>query len=67
MSRKDYVRLAELTGRSLAVASEHGGEAARTAIYGELYEPLVDMLKADNPAFDQLRFSFAVAKAEQGR
>lgn len=65
MSRKDYVQLAEIVGSTLAAAHEYGGEAARTAVYGQLYGAMVSMLKTDNPAFDQHRFSFAVAKAEQ--
>ena len=65
MSRKDYVQLADIIGRTLGAAWHHGGEDARTAVYGELYDGTVALLASDNPAFDRHRFSFAVGKAEQ--
>lgn len=65
MSKKDYVLFAEVIGHSLAAARTHGGEAARTAVYEALYEPLTAAFEADNSLFDRVRFSFATAKAEQ--
>jgi len=56
--------LAQYLGGVLATAHKRGGEWARTFAYQESYEPLVAILKADNPKFDQVRFAAAVGKAE---
>ena len=64
MSRKDYVALADIVGRTLGIAYILGGEVNRTAVYDELYRPLVARLQADNPRFDNLRFAQAVGTAE---
>jgi hypothetical protein len=64
MSRKHYVQLARVMGDGLAIAALAGGEQSRTAFYESCYRPLVDMLAADNAAFDMTRFSYATAQAE---
>lgn len=49
MSKKDYVRLAELIKRN--------GNPARADIMAlPFIEGLCEMLKADNPRFDEARF-----------
>lgn len=64
MSRKDYILLARTMGDGFAIALLAGGEVARTEFYNECYIALALALKADNPAFDELRFSYAAATAE---
>jgi len=61
MSREDYVAFADIVGKTLAIADEHG---CRTEVYESLYVAVSDHLKAENPAFDRLRFAFAVSQAE---
>lgn len=64
MSKRDYVKFAEIIGRSLAAARMAGGENARTLVYNELYAPTVAYFAEGNAAFDQLRFAHAVAERE---
>jgi len=64
MTAKDYKLLAQFLGQSLARAHALGGEEARTLLYDAAYTGAVEMLAADNPRFDQTRFSYAVAQAE---
>ena len=61
MSRKDYVVLADIVGKALAIGQQHG---CRTEVYEAVYVPISDHLKGDNPSFDRLRFAHAVAVAE---
>lgn len=60
MTRKNYEVLAKIVGNTFAAC----GEDLRETVYDNLYTPLVDYLKSDNPRFDSLRFSYAVATAE---
>lgn len=64
MTRKHYIELASIVGNTLREVTIVGGEDAREAVYDKLYNPLCTMLKQDNPNFDRLRFSAAVATAE---
>ena len=65
MTRKDYELLARYLGGVLGRVFVRGGEKARTVAYNESYEPLANMLESDNPKFDRVRFSFAVATHER--
>jgi len=64
LTRRNFEALAVITGGTLAAALRSGGEETRTAVYNELYRPLVAHCNGDNPEFDSLRFSAAVGKAE---
>jgi hypothetical protein len=65
-----YRKLAEIIGASLADAElkdEASGIPGSTAFYGMVYDSaymrIVEMLEADNPQFDVVRFSHACAVA----
>lgn len=65
MTQKDYTKFAEVLGEALARALVRGGEQARTLVYETVYEPLTNVLAADNPRFDRTKFAFYTAQAEQ--
>lgn len=64
MTAHDYIILAEQVGRAFALTHKRSGGEARDGLYEDLYVPLCDALLADNPDFDQHRFCYAVAVAE---
>ena len=62
MTRKDYVKLADAFARSRPDMGE-AGSADRYAyeVWYHAYELVADVLEADNPRFDRLRFAYAAA------
>jgi hypothetical protein len=60
MTAKDYEVLAKIVANTFAAC----GEDLRETVYDNLYTPLVEYMKSENPRFDTLRFSYAVATAE---
>lgn len=62
MTRKDYVALA----KAFAESRPDDGEAGSCDRYGyevwyRVFELVADVLEADNPRFDRLRFAYAAA------
>ena len=59
MTRKDYIKLADLLNNQFTQPHE-----SATALAVSLVPALCEVLKADNPQFNQARFEQAVWKAE---
>lgn len=59
MTKKDYVKLADLFKRMYPAT--HNGQPALDAFaeWGDLKEGLMEILAADNPRFDRDRFNAA--------
>lgn len=62
MTKKDYIKLADLFNRKRPVQNDFFDYSSQCSIYSQLLTGLITLLQSDNPNFDAAKFREACNK-----